>query len=80
MTVKRVAIYGGTFDPVHNGHVEAARAVLKLFELDELFFVPAWVPPHKRNANITSAFHRFGMLALATQADQRLLISTVELD
>ena len=80
MTVKRVAIYGGTFDPVHNGHVEAARAVLKFFELDELCFVPAWAPPHKRNANITSAFHRFGMLALATQADQRLLISTVELD
>ena len=80
MTLKRVAIYGGTFDPVHNGHVEAARGVLKFFALDELFFVPAWVPPHKRNANITSAFHRFGMLALATQADQRLLISTVELD
>jgi nicotinate-nucleotide adenylyltransferase len=80
MTLKRVAIYGGTFDPVHNGHVEAARGVLKFFALDELCFVPAWVPPHKRNANITSAFHRFGMLALATQADQRLLISTVELD
>ena len=80
MTVKRVAIYGGTFDPVHNGHVEAARAVLKFLELDELFFVPAWAPPHKRNANITSAFHRFGMLALAKQADRRLLISTVELD
>ena len=80
MTLKRVAIYGGTFDPVHNGHIEVARAVLKFLELDELFFVPAWVPPHKRNANITSAFHRFGMLALATQADQRLLISTVELD
>jgi nicotinate-nucleotide adenylyltransferase len=80
MALKRVAIYGGTFDPVHNGHVEVARAVLKLFELDELWFVPAWAPPHKRNANITSAFHRFGMLAVATEADQRLLISTVELD
>jgi nicotinate-nucleotide adenylyltransferase len=80
MTLKRVAIYGGTFDPVHNGHIEAARAVLTFFELEELFFVPAWAPPHKRNANITSAFHRFGMLALATQADQRLLISTAELD
>ena len=80
MTLKRVAIYGGTFDPVHNGHLEVARGVLKLFELDELWFVPAWVPPHKRNANITSAFHRFAMVALATQADQRLLISTVELD
>jgi nicotinate-nucleotide adenylyltransferase len=80
MTLKHVAIYGGTFDPVHNGHVEAARGVLKFFELDELFFVPAWAPPHKRNVSITSAFHRFGMLSLATQTDQRLLISTVELD
>ena len=80
MTLKRVAIYGGTFDPVHNGHVEAARGVLKLFELDEIILVPAWAPPHKRNLKLTSAFHRFGMLALATQADQGLLISTVELD
>ena len=78
--MRRVAIYGGTFDPVHNGHVEVARQVLKLFELDEVIFVPACVPPHKRNANITSAFHRFAMLALATKADQRLLVSTLELD
>lgn len=80
MTLQRVAIYGGTFDPVHNGHLEVARRVLKLFELDELIFVPAYVPPHKRNAKITSAFHRFAMLALATETDQRLLVSTVELD
>jgi len=78
--MRRVAIYGGTFDPVHNGHVAVARQVLKLFELDEVIFVPACVPPHKRNANITSAFHRFAMLALATKADQRLLVSTLELD
>ncbi len=78
--MRRVAIYGGTFDPVHNGHLEVARQVLKLFELDELIFVPACVPPHKRNANITSAFHRFAMLTRATEADQRLLVSTVELD
>lgn len=77
---RRVAIYGGTFDPVHNGHLEVARGVVELFEIEELIFVPACVPPHKRNANITSAFHRFAMLALATQADQRLLVSTVELD
>jgi len=78
--MRRVAIYGGTFDPVHNGHVEVARQVLKVFELDEVSFVPACVPPHKRSANITSAFHRFAMLALATEADQRLLVSTIELD
>src|ERR1044072_7380419 len=80
MARRRVGIYGGTFDPVHNGHLEVARGVLDLFELDEVIFVPACVPPHKRNASITSAFHRFAMVALATEADQRLLVSTVELD
>ena len=78
--MRRVAIYGGTFDPVHNGHLEVARAVVKLFELDQLIFVPACAPPHKRNANITSAFHRFAMLALATEQDQQLHVSTIELD
>ena len=78
--MRRVAIYGGTFDPVHNGHLEVARAVVKLFELDDLIFVPAWVPPHKKNANITSAFHRFAMLTLATEEDQQLRVSTTELD
>src|SRR6185503_17155718 len=80
MALRRVAIYGGTFDPVHHGHLEVARRVRKLFELDEVVFVPACVPPHKRNANITSAFHRFAMLALATEEDQQLRVSTVELD
>jgi len=80
MALRRVAIYGGTFDPVHNGHIEVARRVLQLFELDQVIFVPASVPPHKRNANITSAFHRFAMLALATEMDQSLLVSTIELD
>src|SRR5215471_13971497 len=80
MGLRRVGIYGGTFDPVHNGHLEVARRVLELFELDEVMFVPACVPPHKRNATITSAFHRFAMVALATAADQRLLVSTVELE
>jgi nicotinate-nucleotide adenylyltransferase len=80
MDRRRVGIYGGTFDPVHNGHLQVARRVLQFFELDEVIFVPAWVPPHKRNAKLTSAFHRFAMVALATEADQRLLVSTIELD
>src|SRR5256714_10617002 len=80
MQERRAAIYGGTFDPVHNGHVKVARRVQKLFGLDEMIFVPACVPPHKRRAGITSAFHRFAMLALATQNDDRLRVSTIELD
>jgi nicotinate-nucleotide adenylyltransferase len=78
MALQRAAIYGGTFDPVHRGHVEVARRVLQLFELDEVLFVPACVPPHK--LVISSAFHRFAMLALATEHDAPLRISTLELD
>src|SRR6185295_9075661 len=80
MALRRAAIYGGTFDPVHNGHLEVARRVQKLFGLDEVMFVPACVPPHKRDAGISSAFHRFAMLALATEKDERLRVSTIELD
>lgn len=78
MALRRAAIYGGTFDPVHNGHLEVARRVQQLFTLDEVIFVPAYVPPHKRNARVTSAFHRFAMLALATDSGSR--VSTIELD
>lgn len=78
MALQRAAIYGGTFDPVHQGHVAVARSVLQLFELAEVLFVPACVPPHK--TAISSAVHRFTMLALATAEDAPLRISTVELD
>jgi nicotinate-nucleotide adenylyltransferase len=80
MERRRVAIYGGTFDPVHRGHLEVARRVRELFDLDEVLFVPAFVPPHKRDAGILSPFHRVAMLALAIQDDDRFQISTIELD
>jgi nicotinate-nucleotide adenylyltransferase len=80
MALRRAAIYGGTFNPVHNGHLEVARRVQKLFALDEVIFVPACVPPHKRGADISSAFHRFAMLALATEHEEQFRISTIELD
>src|SRR5258708_1333778 len=78
MPLPRAAIYGGTFDPVHKGHIKVARKVLELFDLEEVLFVPACLPPHK--SAISSAFHRFAMLALATEQDARLRISTIELD
>jgi nicotinate-nucleotide adenylyltransferase len=77
---KRIAIYGGTFDPVHAGHLEIARRVSQLFEIDEFLFVPAWVAPHKLNRDVSQALHRYAMLALATKADPRLYVSTFELD
>src|SRR5437870_13789778 len=75
----RMAVYGGTFDPVHNGHVEVARRILKLFELDEVVFMPEYVAPHKMKASVSPAFHRYAMLSLATQDDGWLKISTAAL-
>jgi nicotinate-nucleotide adenylyltransferase len=77
---KRIAIYGGTFDPVHSGHLEVARKVSELFAIDEFLFVPARVAPHKVDREVSSALHRYAMLVLATQKDPRLLVSSVELD
>jgi nicotinate-nucleotide adenylyltransferase len=77
---KRIAIYGGTFDPVHTGHLEIARRVVQLFALDEFLFVPARVAPHKFDREVSSALHRYSMLALATRAAPRLCISTFELE
>lgn len=77
---KRIAIYGGTFDPVHLGHIEVAKRVSELFEIDELLFVPAQVAPHKLTQPVTPAMHRYAMLVLATQQDPRLRVSTFELE
>lgn len=78
--MRRIALYGGTFDPVHKGHIAVAAGLSKLFALDEVLFVPAYVAPHKREAAVTPALHRYAMLALATQARDDFRVSTVELD
>lgn len=77
---KRIALYGGTFDPVHLGHLEVARRVPELFEIEKVVFIPAQIAPHKIGRSVTEPIHRYAMLALATQDDPRLLISTFELD
>lgn len=77
---QRIGVYGGTFDPVHHGHLRVAEAILKAFALDRLLFVPAYVPPHKRKQTISSPFHRLAMLALATADAPKLFVSTIELE
>jgi nicotinate-nucleotide adenylyltransferase len=77
---RRIGIYGGTFDPVHCGHLAVAEAVSNAFALDRIIFVPAFTPPHKRKRMISSPFHRMAMLALATADSPKMFISTVELE
>jgi nicotinate-nucleotide adenylyltransferase len=77
---RRIALYGGTFDPVHVGHLEVAGEIARLFEIEKVIFVPAELAPHKTGRAVTSSIHRYAMLALATQASPKLVISTFELD
>ncbi len=77
---KRISLYGGTFDPVHLGHLEVARRVQELFEIEKVLFVPAQVAPHKVGKPVTAPWHRYAMLALATQNDPKIAISTFELE
>lgn len=78
--IRRVGVYGGTFDPFHNGHLSVARALSEAFAFDQLLFVPAFVPPHKRERKIASPYHRYAMAVLATLGESRMLVSTVELE
>jgi len=77
---KRIALYGGTFDPVHLGHLEVAHRVTELFEIDRVLFIPAQIAPHKLSRAVTAPIHRYSMLVLATQSEPRLFVSTFELD
>jgi nicotinate-nucleotide adenylyltransferase len=76
----RLALYGGTFDPVHLGHLEVARAVAQFFEIEKVLFIPAQVAPHKLGRPVTAPLHRYAMLALATQDDPQLAVSTFEIE
>ena len=78
--MKRAAFFGGSFDPVHKAHLRIAQKLPELFALDEFNFVPAFHAPHKPDLPPLSAYHRYGMLALATQSEPKVRISTIELD
>jgi nicotinate-nucleotide adenylyltransferase len=78
--MRRIALYGGTFDPVHNGHLAVAENLVQQFALDEVLFIPAHVAPHKRERRVTPALQRYAMLVLATQQESLMRVSSIELD
>jgi len=73
-----IALFGGTFDPIHRGHLNVARAAAERFRLKKVWFVPADIPPHKQKAPVTSYFHRYSMVALALVGEPDFLPSLLE--
>ena len=75
----RTGILGGTFDPIHLGHLDAAAAACGALELDEVVFIPSHLPPHRLQAPIASGYHRFAMVALALTQEDAYRASDLEL-
>jgi nicotinate-nucleotide adenylyltransferase len=73
-----IALFGGTFDPVHSGHIAAACAAQAAFSLDQVHFVPARIPPHKRERHLTPFPHRHAMVALACAGKPGFVPSILE--
>jgi nicotinate-nucleotide adenylyltransferase len=77
---KRIGIMGGTFDPIHYGHLLAAEECRRKLTLDRIVFVPTGAPPHKRNRFVTSSEDRYAMTLLATAGVREFSVSRTEID
>ena len=77
--MKRIGLLGGTFDPVHIGHLLMARTALEMMELDKVVFIPSCVPPHKKSPTLFAAKDRLQMVRVATRGNPRLAVSDFEI-
>ncbi|MDR1799227.1 MAG: nicotinate-nucleotide adenylyltransferase [Bifidobacteriaceae bacterium] len=77
---KRVGVMGGTFDPIHHGHLVAASEAAYVFSLDEVIFVPTGRPAFKQNQAVTAPEHRYLMTVIATAANPHFMVSRVDIE
>jgi nicotinate-nucleotide adenylyltransferase len=75
---RAIAILGGTFDPIHRGHLIVAEAAARRFKLDKIYFIPSSRPPHKKREELAPFSHRYAMVALACAGKMRFLPSLAE--
>lgn len=80
MDNQRIGIMGGTFDPIHYGHLVTAEAARGEYDLDQVLFLPSGNPPHKDPTNVTDAKHRHTMAVLATLTNPHFEVSRVDID
>lgn len=80
MRKSRIGILGGTFNPIHNGHLKAAAIVMKRFSLDRVLFIPSFLPPHKTTEGIASPSDRLAMVELAVCNRPRFAASAIEIE
>jgi nicotinate-nucleotide adenylyltransferase len=73
-----IGLFGGSFDPIHRGHLTLAQAAASRYSLRQVLFVPANVPPHKQKQPLTAFIHRYAMVALATQDEKGFVPSLLE--
>src|SRR6476659_1751513 len=73
-----IGIFGGTFDPIHKGHLALALAARERCELGRIYLVPTNIPPHKSSQPVASYFHRYSMTARAVQSEKTLVPSLLE--
>lgn len=77
---RRLGVMGGTFDPIHNGHLVAASEVKARFDLDEVIFVPTGQPSFKQSSQVSAAEHRYLMTVIATASNPGFTVSRVDID
>jgi len=75
----RIGLFGGSFNPIHLGHLRAAEEVREAMALDLVYFIPAASPPHKPDDGLAPADHRLGMVRLATKGNRHFMVSDVEI-
>lgn len=76
--MKKIGIFGGTFNPIHMGHLAIAQMAQEKFKLDKVIFVPSFLPPHKSVSGLANAKERFAMVKLAIAGNDRFALSDVE--
>lgn len=77
---EKIGIMGGTFDPIHYGHLLAAEESRRQLQLDRVIFVPTGIPPHKKDGRVTSPEDRYAMTLLATAGVREFSVSRIEID